>query len=79
MAEKAKMKEKAKKKKYEKGDISDKKIDLDKYNFKNSDVVRWSNPSYSLKNQTPTPQLRGMAQLGSTKSPINYYRKRRNK
>ena len=63
--------------KYKQGDISDKKINLDQYNFKNSDVVKWSNPNYSLKEQTPTPTLRGMAQLGSTKSPINYYNKKR--
>ncbi len=65
------------KKKYTKGDISYKKIDLDQYTFKNSDVVKWSNSNYSLKEQTLTPTLKGMAQLGSTKSPINYYNKKR--
>ena len=74
MADKGK---KSEGKKYKKGDISDKKMDLDQHNFKNSDVVKWSNPNYSLKEQTPTPTLRGMAQLGSTKSPINYYNKKR--
>jgi len=74
MADKDKKKDS---KKYTKGDISDKKIDLDQYTFKNSDVTKWSNPNYSLKEQTPTPTLKGMAQLGSTKSPINYYNKKR--
>lgn len=64
-------------KKYKKGDISDKKIDLDQYTFKNSDVMKWSKPTYSLKEQTPAPALRGMAQLGSTKSPINYQNRKR--
>ena len=64
-------------KKYTKGDISDKKIDLDQDTFKKSDVTKWSNPNYSLKEQTPAPTLKGMAQLGSTKSPINYYSKKR--
>ena len=71
------MADKDKKTGYKKGDISDKKIDLDQYTFKNSDVTKWSNPNYSLKEQTPTPTLKGMAQLGSTKSPINYYSKKR--
>ena len=68
---------KTEKSKYKKGDISDKKIDLDQYTFKNSDVVKWSSPNYSPKEQTATPTLRGMSQLGSTKSAINYYDKKR--
>jgi hypothetical protein len=75
MSDKGKKAEKAK---YKKGDISDKKIDLDKYTFKNSDVVKWTPGNYSLKKQTPAPKLASLGQLGSTKSPINYQgRKRR--
>jgi hypothetical protein len=74
MADKGKKKDS---KKYTKGDISDNKIDLDQFTFKNSDVTKWSNTNYSLKEQTSTPTLKGMAQLGSTKSPINYYNKKR--
>lgn len=68
---------KAKKAKYNKGDISDKKIDLDQYTFKNSDVVKWTPGNYSLKKQTPTPKLASLGQLGSTKSPINYQSRKR--
>ena len=77
MADKDKKVDKTKDKKYKKGDISDKAIDLDQYNFKNSDVTKWSKPNYALKTQTPTPKLSGLAQLGSPNSPINYRNKTR--
>lgn len=53
-------------KKYKKGDVSEKvsKIDLDKYNFKNSDVVKWTEKNTPKPRMASAQPISGLASLG---------------
>lgn len=59
--------EKAVEKKYKKGDINDKvsKIDLDKYNFKNSDVVKWTEMKPTQVKRASAQPISGLSSLGT--------------
>ena len=58
--------EKKGEKKYKKGDINKKvsKIDLDKYNFKNSDVVKWTEKNTPSPRRASAQPISGLASLG---------------
>ena len=54
-----------KKEGYKSGDVgANASIDLDKYTFKNSDVVKWTKPNIKKRTGVAAKAIQGLATLG---------------